>query len=234
MSWLAKIIVSAEDALKNKITDSYSWHKKLWECFPSVPEKDRDFLTRFDTLEGFYYLWLLSQTKPVCPAWCLSENYNLKEIAPHFLSHRYYAFDLRANPIKTIPQHGSNGEILYNANGKRKHGKRVPIVKIDELSVWIKQKGLVRCRDNKTGAEVPGGFGIVEGRPLEIRPMTEKYFRKVDKNNGTIHQAYHGSVQFRGTLEVTNQTHFSATYHKGIGSAKGFGLGLLLLAPVNL
>jgi CRISPR system Cascade subunit CasE len=234
MSWLVKIIVNTEDALRNGISDSYSWHKKLWDCFPGVPEKKRDFLTRFDILEGVFHLWVLAQTKPTTPPWCLSENFRLKEIAASFLSHRYYAFDLRANPVKTITQHGANGEVLLRANGKRKHGKRIPIVKQDELKAWIVRKGNVRCRDNASGADIPGGFRIVEDRPLEIRPMSENYFRKVEKINGSVHHAYHGSVQFRGTLEVTNKAHFSATYHYGIGSAKGFGQGLLLLAPVNL
>lgn len=234
MSWLAKMIVSVEDGLKNDKTDSYSWHKKPWECFPNDPDKKRDFLTRLDSMEGVFCLWMLAQEKPICPSWCLPENFSLKEIAPSFLSHRYYAFDLRANPVKTISKRGLNDEILYRANGKRKHGKRIPIVKIDELSAWIKRKGNIRCRDNVNGADVPGGFRIVEEYPLEIRPMTENYFRKVEKTDGKVHRAYHGSVQFRGTLEVTNQAHFSATYHNGIGIAKGFGLGLFLLAPVNL
>jgi CRISPR system Cascade subunit CasE len=234
MRWLAKIVMSMEDAFKQGVSDSYSWHQKLWECFPNVPEKKRDFLTRLDSLEGFFHLWLLAQTKPVCPLWCPPDSFCLKEIAPSFLSHRYYAFDLRANPVKTIAQRAVNGETLFRANGKRRHGKRIPIVKQDELKAWIIKKGNIRCRDGNTGDDVPGGFRIVDEKPLEIRPMTENYFRKIEKSNGTIHRAYHGGVQFRGTLEVTDQFQFSETYYNGIGSAKGFGLGLLLLAPVKL
>jgi CRISPR system Cascade subunit CasE len=33
---------------------------------------------------------------------------------------------------------------------------------------------------------------------------------------------------------VTDTERFAETYHSGIGSAKSFGFGLLLLAPINL
>ena len=115
------------------------------------------------------------------------------------------------------------------SDGKLKSGKRVPLVKPEDLRDWIIRKSEARCRDDHTGVNIPGGFSIVETeeKPLEISPMVESHFRK--KN----HRAYHGGVQFRGILEVTNKASFIETYHSGIGSAKSFGFGLLLLAPIK-
>lgn len=228
MNWLARFEIDAAIAYSESIFDSYKWHKKLWECFPDAPDAKRDFLTRIDQLEGAFRLWILSEKKPARPEWCPSECFALKEIAPSFLSHKHYAFDLKANPVKTIVQRGPNGETLYRSNGKRKSGKRVPLVKPDELREWLENKGKVRCLDQITRDEVPGGFRIVEERPLEISPMVENHFQK--KN----HAAYHGGVQFKGILEVTDQKAFTDTYKHGVGSAKGFGFGLFLLAPVKL
>ncbi len=228
MSWLARLEVDAEIARAEGIRDSYGWHKRLWECFPDAPDVERDFLTRIDTLEGAFHLWILSKRKPVRPQWCHTDGFALKEIASSFLSHRYYAFDLRANPVKTIVQRGPNGETLLRPNGKRQCGKRVPLVKPEELQAWLVQKGKVRCRNQATGLEVPGGFRIVEEKPLEISPMIESHFRKKGQSG------YHGGVQFRGTLEVIDRDRFIETYHSGIGSAKGFGFGMLLLAPIKL
>lgn len=228
MSWLARLEVDAEIARAEGIRDSYGWHKRLWECFPDAPDVERDFLTRIDTLEGAFHLWILSKRKPVRPQWCHTDGFALKEIASSFLSHRYYAFDLRANPVKTIVQRGPNGETLLRPNGKRQCGKRVPLVKPEELQVWLVQKGKVRCRDQATGLEVPGGFRIVEEKPLEISPMVESHFRKKGQSG------YHGGIQFRGILEVIDRDRFIETYQAGIGSAKGFGFGMLLLAPVKL
>jgi CRISPR system Cascade subunit CasE len=58
--------------------------------------------------------------------------------------------------------------------------------------------------------------------------MVENHFRRKEDS------AYHGGVQFRGILEVTDRERLIQTYESGIGSAKGFGFGLLLLAPINL
>ena len=228
MSWLARLEVDAEIARTESIFDSYAWHKKLWEgCFPGEPDAKRDFLTRIDLLEGAFRLWVLAKRRPVCPKWCSPDDFALNEIAPSFLSHRYYAFDLRANPVKAIVQRGPNGETLLRPNGKRQCGKRVPLVKPEELQAWLVQKGKVRCRDQATGLEVPGGFRIVEEKPLEISPMVESHFRKKGQSG------YHGGVQFRGILEVIDRDRFIETYQSGIGSAKGFGFGMLLLAPVK-
>ena len=104
----------------------------------------------------------------------------------------------------------------------------MPLVKPDELRAWLVRKAEVRSRDTETGLYVPGGFRIVEEKLLEISPMVESHFRKKGQ------AGYHGGVQFRGVLEVTDREKFIESYQSGIGSAKGFGFGLLLLAPVNL
>jgi CRISPR system Cascade subunit CasE len=231
MIWLARLEVDTETVLREEIFDNYAWHEKLWQCFPdATPDTKRDFLTRVDPLVGAFQLWVLSKSKPRLPTWCPENGFSVKEIASSFLSHRYYAFDLRVNPVKSLAQRSPNGEILLRDDGKRVRSKRVPLVKPDELRAWIIRKGEVRCRVPITGQDVPGGFRIVEEKPLEISPMVENHFRIRKKG----HSAYHGGVQFRGILEVTNQEHFFQTYQFGIGSAKGFGFGLLLLAPVNL
>lgn len=228
MSWLARFEIDADIARDAGITDSFAWHQRLWECYPGEPDAKRDFLTRIDVLEGAFRLWILSQRKPARPNWCPSEGFCVKEIAASFLSHRYFAFDLRANPVKSVVQKDSNGAPVMKPDGRWKRGKRMPLVKPEELRAWLVHKGKVRCRDKATGIDVPGGFRIVEERPLEISPMVESHFRKKE------HTGYHGGVQFRGTLEVTDREKFVESYQSGIGSAKGFGFGLLLLAPINL
>jgi CRISPR system Cascade subunit CasE len=209
MTYLARIEIPAESAYAHGIMDSYGWHQRIWDCFPREPDRKRDFLTRIDTLEGAFRLWVLSPSQLSCPDWCPPENFAIREIAPSFLSHRYYAFDLRANPSKCLVQRDERGE-------RKKNGKRVPLIQPDELRAWIGRKGQA------------GGFRIVADKPLEIGPMVKNHFRKRE------HAACHGGVQFRGVLEVIDPKQFTETYYAGVGSAKGFGFGLLLLAPVNL
>lgn len=229
MNWLAHLEVDAETARIHKIFDNYAWHKRIWEdCFQHEPDAKRDFLTRIDQMEKAFTVWILSKKKPIQPDWCLPENFALKEISASFLSHRYYAFDLRANPTKCVDQVGADGKIVLRRNGKRTKGKRVPLVKQDELRGWLLRKASARSRDEGAGVDLPSGFRIVEERPLEISPMIENHFSRNDD------AAYHGGVQFRGVLEVTDREKFMESYQSGIGSAKGFGFGLLLLAPIEL
>lgn len=228
MNWLARLEIDLKTAQAEGVSNNiYTWHKLLWECYPGEPDAKRDFLTRIDLLEGEFRFWILSKRKPSRPPWCPDEGFAIQEIAASFLSHRFYAFDLRANPTKCVVKRSPNGETLFGENGKRKHGKRVPIIKHDELRTWIINKGITRCKDNK-GLDVPGGFRIVEDMPLEISPMIESHFRKKGMS------AYHGGVQFRGILEVSDRQHFNNTYQTGIGGAKAFGFGLLLLSPIKL
>lgn len=209
MSWIARIEIDTEKAFAHDIVDGYACHQRLWECFPNMPEKKRDFLSRFDQLEGRLRLWLLAQSRPVCPKWCQPEDFSVKEISSSFLLHHYFAFDLRANPTRCVSLRKTDGAMP-------RHGKRVPLTSPKELREWLDRKA-----EN-------GGFKIVKEKPLEIGPLVQNFFRRKGKNG------CHGSVQFRGILSVTDFQKFAKTYYAGVGSAKSFGFGMLLLAPVNL
>ncbi len=221
MTWITRMSVDFNAVRENRFFDSYAWHKGAWQCFPKAEAHDRrDFLTRIDESQEGYQIWLVSEKSPTCPAWCEPEDFASKEIAPSFFSHDHYVFDIRANPTKTIVK-DVNGILLEK-------GKRVPLIKEDDLRAWLRRKGEVRrCRDSE-GKDVPGGFRIEEDAPLEISTVSKSYFRRNGKT-GT-----HGGVQFRGVLTVTDKDLFMQTYRCGLGGAKSFGYGLLLLAPVAL
>ncbi len=132
----------------------------------------------------------MSFEKPLCPIWCPKEQFAIKEISSSFFFHRFYAFDLCANPTRAVVQRNLNGEPILNSKGKIKRGKRIPLVQKDELMSWIERKARM------------GGFRIVDSASLEIGPLVESFFSK--KGN----KAYHGTVQFRGILEVIDRDVF--------------------------
>lgn len=218
MNWLTRMKISAYLVRSHKISDSYNWHRRLWECFPNNPDAQRDFLTRIEQQEEYSVLWMASSRQPVCPSWCPPESFGLKRISPSFFEHKRYAFDLVANPTKKLSIKGDDGRCP-------RQGKRIALVKEDELRMWLERKGAERCRDAQ-GKPVSGGFRLATDRPLEISPMVEQYFRKPG------HLGMHGGVRFRGVLEVTDSQDFKTTYENGLGSAKSFGFGLFLLAPL--
>ena len=42
----------------------------------------------------------------------------------------------------------------------------------------------------------------------------------------------HAAVELQGVLEVTDPAQFRDTFRRGLGPAKAFGFGLLVLAPL--
>lgn len=215
MRWLAKLEIDTESAMQEKMVDSYVWHRSLWQCLPDDPEASRDFLSRVDQLEGKLRFWMISERKPMRPKWCLPECYEIKEVSESLLEHRYYAFDVRVNPTRRECLKRVDGQIIKGVNGKRKRGKRVAITKQDDLKIWFERKA------------DEGGFRLISEKPLELSPVIANHFKKKD------HNGYHCGTQFRGVLEVVDKEKFKETYTKGIGSAKGFGFGMLLIAPIK-
>jgi CRISPR system Cascade subunit CasE len=111
------------------------------------------------------------------------------------------------NPTKKVQ--------VANANGSpKKNGRRVPIRQPTELAAWLARKGSM------------GGFEI-EVETLQVIPEGPQHFVQT-RRRGT-----HLSVDFRGTLQITEPKKFYQTLQKGIGSAKAFGFGLLVIAPIS-
>ncbi len=209
MNWLARLNIDHETALAERMNDSYAWHKKLWEAFPNLPEANRDFLTRVDvTAEGFR-AYILSQKQPMRPSWCQEEGWAVKQIPETFLGNGYFRFDIKANPTKCIP-------IGNEAEKFKKRGKRYAIVSADEQKTWFKRK-----------AE-QNGFQLLEDYPFQIEQVQPSHFHKQG------HSGFHLAVRFLGVLSVVDKDKFGAAFRNGIGRAKAFGFGMLLLQPVNL
>jgi CRISPR system Cascade subunit CasE len=210
MSWLARALIEPDLAAYRRLelTDSYAWHRAAWQAFPKLDGQPRPFLSRLDSgPDGFTLLLLSKEHRPERPDWCPEECWAVKSIAPEFLGHRQYRFDLRANPTRKV--------LKFDANGERtKNGRRKPLTRIDEQSEWLRRKAM------------ESGFNVLEAP--EVGFCQDQVFRK---RNG---HGVHTGVRFRGVLEVTDQQQFEEAFYKGIGSAKGFGFGMLLLQPVRI
>ena len=92
-------------------------------------------------------------------------------------------------------------------------GKRVGIYSDANLLAWIERKGET-C-----------GFAVARDG-LAIRPPMVEYFNR----NGE--KGKHISVDYSGVLEVTAKDNFEYAFYNGIGPAKAFGFGMLMLQPI--
>lgn len=206
---LTQILVPYEDAVRLlRIRDTYDWHQRVWQAFGRRDGAPRDFLIRVDRKEEAYRVMILSRSVPAKPDWCPTDCFGTKEIPDSFFAHPRYRFSLLANPTKKLR--------VNNADGSRKkNGRRLPLTQREELVAWLQRK-----------AEV-GGFHV-NPESLRTVPRGREFFHRDTRSHGT-----HTAVEFQGELVVTDRARFRAAAAAGIGSAKAFGFGLLVVAPIS-
>ena len=207
MTHLTQVTLDFATAAGLRLRDCYDWHQAVWKAFPGRDGEQRDFLTRLDRRREGFRLLMVSPTQPVRPDWCPAdtESWKTKPIPETYFTRKRYAFQLCANPTKKVASK-TDGTVTKN-------GRRVPLGKREELVEWIRRKG------------EQGGFTVVEAA-LRTFSRGREYF---DKNG---RQGLHSAVEFQGVLTVTDPAKFHETFTRGIGSAKAFGFGLLVIAPV--
>jgi CRISPR system Cascade subunit CasE len=207
MTHLTHVTLDFATAARLRLRDCYDWHQAVWKAFPGRDRERREFLTRLDQRREGFRLLIISPMEPTRPEWCPpgAESWKTKPIPETYFTRRRYVFQLCANPTKKIASK-ADGTVTKN-------GRRVPLGKREELVEWIKRKG------------DQGGFAVDEAT-LRTFSRGREYFRK----NGQ--DGMHSAVEFEGALTVTDPAKFHETFTRGIGSAKAFGFGLLVIAPV--
>ncbi len=95
----------------------------------------------------------------------------------------------------------------------KRNGKRWPIVKDEELSAWLTRK------------LETGGSSLLDVTIIPEGKLVGK--RRGESPAKTFH-----SIRFEGSLQVNDVSQFKELLACGIGSAKGFGFGLLSVAPI--
>ncbi len=202
--FLTRITTTFDVALRNRLVHNYAWHQKIWTFFPEKSDgKARDFLFRVDVRERERSV-VVWILSPERPTENLDGKWEAREIGEQFLTFERYAFSLRANPTVMRVVRDENGE-------RRKNGRRVSIYDDSELRDWLERRG------------ADAGFALETCEASA--PIKETFYK-----NGT--KGVHSAVEFRGVLNVVDRQKFVDAYRRGIGSAKGFGFGLLLLKPL--
>jgi CRISPR system Cascade subunit CasE len=196
-------------AARLRLRDSYDWHQAVWQAFPGRDDKPRDFLTRLDQRREGFRLLIVSPAKPTRPDWCPPgpESWKTKPIPATYFTRNRYAFQLCANPTRKVSKQRPDGSLTKN-------GTRVPLRTREEFLEWIQRKGQ------------QGGF-TADQATLRTFSRGREYF---DKNG---QRGLHSAVEFQGILTVTDPARFHETFTRGIGSAKAFGFGLLVIAPLS-
>jgi len=205
MTHLTQITLDLATAARLRLRDCYDWHQAVWKVFPGRDGERRDFLTRLDQRRDGFRLLIVSPSEPTRPDWCPSECWQSKPIPETYFSRRRYAFQLCANATKKVTKLGADGQ-------PTKNGRRIPLTKREELLSWFSRKA------------DEGGFAP-DAESLRTFSRGREYFEKQGMNG------LHSAVEFQGILNVTDPVKFHETFTRGVGPAKAFGFGLLVIAP---
>jgi CRISPR system Cascade subunit CasE len=160
-------------------------------------------------------LLIVSPREPNRPDWLSGADiWETKPIPPAYFQARRYRFQLRANPThKPVKDKDGN----YIADAKKR--KRRAVTGEAELTAWLRRKGEA------------GGFRLVESASLVTWSEMQHFEKHLP--GGIQCRGVHAAVDFSGIIEITDSATFlTAAFAKGIGSAKAFGFGLLVIAPL--
>jgi CRISPR system Cascade subunit CasE len=199
-----------------KSKNLYDLHKAVWKLFPGVEKETRE--RREESRQGF--LFHIEENKSGHPASLLVQSNRkpqnkaesaflktCKEFNPQPNQGQRLAFFLTANPVKTI----KDEEGRLNSKGKPKQC-RVPLIREEHQFDWL--------------AERLKGIASIEA--IKTRPLPPAFFYKhKEKRSGKL-----VPVRFEGIIHVEDPQALLKLLEDGIGPAKAFGCGLMLVRRV--
>jgi len=203
--------------------DAYREHQFLWRLFEDDPEARRDFPFRRDSMATRPRFFLLSHRPPAQSGspW-LAET---KPFDPKIQKGQRLAFSLRANPVVTRRDE-TGRQVRHDVVMDLKHRlgfKDMPQSERPAVSEMTQQAGLdwLRKRAERNGFSVSPDAVRVEGY------QQHRAFKKGGKQ-----AIRYSTLDFVGLLTINDTERFLEVLRNGIGSAKAFGCGLLLVRRV--
>ena len=198
------------DAARNP----YEIHRRLWRLFPGEDRETRD--SSEDARQGFLFrveeqgagrpTRVLVQSR-FAPARAEgSDLIGSREFQPAPRTGQRLAFVLTANPVKTIVD-----AQLEAKPGKQSAKCRVPLIKEEAQRAWLARKLA----------------GAAELESVDILAHSPLYFRKGHRGGKLA------TCTFEGVAQVSSPEKLTRLLEDGIGPAKAFGCGLLLVRWVG-
>lgn len=194
----------------------YSLHRAVWDLFGDRPDRCRDFLYRLDSRNGKPLLWTLSSREPEPPPrlW----RAEVRPVAPRLLAGDRLEFEVRVNPVVT--RDGKRHDVVMDRKlqtgwKSTPAAQRPPEAAVvqEALSEWL------AARSDRLGAKV---------RSLRADGYRVTRFPKPSGKEVQL-----GLCDLTGVLEVVEPERFLDAWRTGLGPAKGFGCGLLLIRRVR-
>jgi CRISPR system Cascade subunit CasE len=223
--------------------DPYELHRKLLDTLPCGPRpkpdtgnqpKTADLLFRVDATDAGPVVLMQTSVEPdwgaleLAPRALRCPPEPPKVYSPNCAPGRRLAFRLLCQPVVR-----RSGQFGVKPNGKRMPGPRKACRDDEQRLDWLRRKG------NACGFAIETvGLTLVEWR--NTKPLQAKGGAPVETHEEARRRAFGlgspqrlGAVRFDGVLVVTDLECFRTALAAGIGPFKGFGFGLLSVAPAS-
>ncbi|MDG6249203.1 type I-E CRISPR-associated protein Cas6/Cse3/CasE [Methanocalculus sp.] len=202
----------------------YHAHNLIWSLFTDGPDRERDFLYRQELAGNVPTFFSVSEREPVNRGgmWLIES----KEYAPILREGQRFNFVLKANPVRTkADEKGGHHrhDVVMNAK-KRLQEDLLPASEMPSQQEIIQEAGFawLASRSEKYGFSVLNGEVRADG----YRQM--RFYKKKGKRPIQI-----STIDYTGLLTVTEPEAFLNALFTGVGSAKGFGCGMIMIRPAR-
>jgi CRISPR system Cascade subunit CasE len=213
--------VAALMPLISGTSQAHSGHSLIWSLFADGPDRRRDFLWRENGEHTYYIL----SSRPPVNALSMFDMDDPKAFAPQLAVGDPLHFSLRANPVvrREIDE--------LRSNGRHKRTKKVDVVmkaihdvpkgsRAEPRRLAIREAGL-RWLDAQAGR---CGFAVQEN-DVGVDGYEQNAFGG-QRSRGAMKFSV---LDFDGRLTITEPSVFLQSIARGLGSAKAFGCGLMLI-----
>lgn len=216
-------ILDAREACTLAQRGFYACHQAVWRLFDEDSVKDRDFLYRRVTTAGGNIsrqeFLIVSGRKPrALPTW----NTQTKTYDPDINKGERLHFSLTANPTRVVTDTEGRKKrvdvVMHAKHELRKQGVRPK--DMPSHTVLAMQAGLdwLKQRAQRLGLEFIEPTLSAEGYRQHTRPPA-----------GSRRTIRFSTLDFSGLANITDPDALRLALFQGVGPAKGFGCGLLLV-----
>jgi CRISPR system Cascade subunit CasE len=193
------------------LADEYALHRAIWQRFPTPSDGKRNFLYRVDSVQGKPVVWTLATQPPKSDArWC-SES---RVVEPVIQQGDRLEFEARVNPV--VRRGGKKHDIVMDLKS-RLGWKDIDPEKREPEAILIQRasEDWLNARVDRFGFRVE--MLVNQGYRVHSFPAPGK------------RNLHFGFCDWSGVLRVEDPALFLDSWRQGIGSARGFGCGLLLI-----
>jgi CRISPR system Cascade subunit CasE len=209
--------------------DAYGNHQLLWRLFPDQHERPFLFRQEFEgesplaaphRPQALPLFYVLSSVEPT-PAPRLMDCES-KPFHPRLYNGQRLAFRLRANPTVARRDPGRKNsrrhDVLMDAKAAARTEGHSASESVAERMDRAAQEWLADAQR-----------GERSGYRLETVPAVGAYQQHVQRRKGR--EIRFSSIDYEGTLRVTDPERFWRTLSQGIGHARAFGCGMWMIRP---